>query len=54
VKKLTVEVEEQLLVEARILALRSGLTMREVVERLLRAYVAGKVKVRGPEDGDEG
>ncbi len=45
-------VEEELRREARLKALAAGVTFTEVVDRLLRSYVEGKVVVKRREGED--
>lgn len=51
-RRLTVDVEKELYLRAKLRAGASGLTLSEVVRKLLAAYVEWKV-VRGPNDERE-
>ena len=53
-RQLNVRVEEQVVVDARVLALRSKVPFPEVVERLLKAYVDGKFNVSRRDENQNG
>lgn len=44
-KQVSARVEEDLLRQVKIKALQNGVTLNEVVQRLLAAYAEGKIKV---------
>jgi predicted HicB family RNase H-like nuclease len=44
-KQVSARVEEELLRQVKIKAVETGVTLNEVIQRLLLAYAEGKVKV---------
>ena len=51
-KNISVQVEDELWRSVRRKSFDSGVTLTEVVQRLLTAYVAGKVNVTPRQEGE--
>jgi predicted HicB family RNase H-like nuclease len=49
-KQVSARVDEELLRQAKIKALETGVTMNEVIARILVLYVEGKIKVAKREE----